>query len=297
MSRRHGFAVLTVGALLLAAPVTGKGAGPQADLTLDTLLARAATYVEGFIERFANLVAEERYSQTLRGGRWSSSNTATMSSTLGPRPGPSDQPQRRDVRSDLVVLRDRSVFGWVIVRDVFEVDGKVVRDREARLTRSLSTPGADVRAEGARFNLGPGVRTTNTPELAILFLRSELQPRFDFTLKASDRAHGPRIRPVEYRERARPTLVRGDDGQDLPASGRFWIDVDTGRVVETEITLRPPATSWTLTTTFTLDSTLGIAVPTVMREDYTWRDTEMTATATYSHFRRFDVSTAERMGQ
>jgi hypothetical protein len=289
--------LLALTAFVANGPVTAVGV-PVQSATLETVLARAAGFIATFVERFSHVVTEERYSQTLHRSGWSSSGPrATMSPLLGAVIGSQDLPERREFRSDLVFIRDASAFGWLVLRDVFEVDGKPVRDREERLTRLLAEPGADARALSARFNIGPGMRTTNTPELTILFLQASLQPRFTFSRRALDRSKGPSTWIVEYLERARPTLVRGDEDQDLPASGRFWIDADSGIVTEAEMVLKPPAVTWTLSTVFRLDAALGTVVPVQMREHLLGGGTEMTATATYGAFRTFTVRTNERLGQ
>jgi hypothetical protein len=280
-------------------------ASPAAQtVTLETVMGRATAYVATFVERFSNVVAEERYAQTVRGPGQATAGNLGSGSTLGVAGGPLRTPDRRQLRSDIVVIKDETPFGWIVLRDVFEVDGKPVRDREERLTRLFMQPGIDGRMqairianESARYNIGPGMRTTNTPELSVLFLQASLQPRFTFTLGSRERSMGQRVWTVEYRERTRPTLIRGEDNADLPASGRYWIDVDTGGVLKAEIGLRPPGGQWTLTTTFRPDEQLGIAVPVEMREYYVWWSTEITSTATYGRFRTFTVSTDERVQQ
>jgi hypothetical protein len=271
---------LLVGLALL---LPGRVAPNAQAVTLDTILARATAYVTMFVEKFSNVVSEERYRQAVR------------------RPGQVTA-DRRELRSDLIVIEDETPFGWIMFRDVFEVDGKPVRDREQRLLRLLTQPSPSARAqaariadESARYNIGPGIRTTNTPELSILFLQASLQPRFTFKLGSRERSMGERVWIVEFREQSRPTLVRGEKDADLPASGRFWIDADTGQVVQSEINLRPTAARWNVTTTFKLDERLGIAVPVEMREYYQWWATEVTGTATYGRFRTFDVTTDERV--
>jgi hypothetical protein len=264
------------------------GVSPGAQtITIETVLPRATAYAAEFVERFSNVVTEERYSQAVR--------RPTSGSAL-------QHTDRRDLRSDLIIVRDGTAFGWIMLRDVFEVDGKPVRDREERLTRLLAQPNPNARAqatrianESARYNIGPGTRTTNTPELSILFLQAALQPRFTFTLGSRERSMGERVWIVNFREQARPTLVRGDKDADLPASGRFWIDVDSGQVVRSEVNFRPPAGRWTLTTTFEPDERLGIAVPVEMREYYQLWATEITGTAKYDRFRTFAVTTEDRV--
>jgi hypothetical protein len=256
-------------------------------VTIESVLARATPYVATFVERFSNVVTEEQYSQSVR------------------RPAAGLQfTDRRQLRSDVVIIRDESAFGWTMFRDVFEVDGKPVRDREERLTRLFAQPGVDgsvqakrIADESARYNIGPGTRTTNTPELSILFLQQALQPRFIFTLGGRERGMGEQVWVVHYRERVRPTLVRGEKDADLPASGRFWIDAETGRVLQTEIALRPTAGRWTQTTVFKFDDRLGIAVPVEMKEYFLLWATEVNGTARYGRFRTFSVSTEIRVGQ
>lgn len=275
---------------------------PQAQaVTLEAVIAKATAYVATFVDRFSNVVTEERYRQVVRRpGRASGGPQA--SSVPGAAGDAIVIPERREFRADLIITEDRTAFGWIMLRDVFEVDGKPVRDRTERLTQLLAEPGADARVralkiadESARFNIGPGVRTTNTPELSILFLQASLQPRFTFTLGSPDASMGQRVWVVNFRERTRPTLVRGDKDTDLPAAGRFWIDADSGQVLKTELDLRPTAGRWTLTTVFKPDEQLGIAVPVEMREYYLLWSTEMTGTATYDRFRTFGVRTNEQV--
>jgi hypothetical protein len=270
--------------VVIAAAAVLSGSAPAAQsVTLEAILGRATMYVSTFLDKFSNVVTEERYRQAVR-----------SPSRVGA--------DRREMRSDLIVIKDGTPFGWTVLRDVFEVDGKPVRDREERLTKIVTQPSADARAqaariadESARYNIGPGVRTTNTPEMSILFLQKSLQPRFTFRLGERDPSMGDQIWIVEFREQGRPTLIRGDKDSDLPAFGRFWIDASTGQVRQSEINLRPPAARWIVTTTFEPDARLGIAVPIEMREYYQWWATEVTGTATYSRFRTFTVTTDERV--
>jgi hypothetical protein len=83
----------------------------------------------------------------------------------------------------------------------------------------------------------------------------------------------------------------------MPASGRFWIDRETGRVEKTELTFKLTAGTWVLTTTFRPDERLGIAVPVEMREYYQFWATETTGTATYGRFRTFGIAVDEHIGR
>jgi hypothetical protein len=72
--------------------------------------------------------------------------------------------------------------------------------------------------------------------------------------------------------------------------GRFWIDGASGRVLQTELETRVGDRVMTM---FSPDDRLGIAVPCEMR-DIAWvNGIAVTGVATFTNFRRFDVSTDE----
>lgn len=284
-----------------AAPARAATPSQAPPVTLNAVLGKAAAYVDLFVRRFSNVVTEEHYTQTVRRPRNVFGGSPLQAGAAG---DPAAFLERRDFRSDVIIMEETSALGWIMLRDVYEVDGKPVRDRRDRLTRLLTQPASDARAqaarisdESARYNIGPGFRTTNTPELSIHFLQASLQPRFTFKLGSRERSMGERIWTVSFRERARPTLVRGEDDTDMPATGRFWIDVDTGRVAKTELNFKLTGGLWMLTTTFSPDERLRIAVPAGMREYYQFGTTETTGTATYGRFRTFGVSVSEQLGR
>jgi hypothetical protein len=278
-------AVLGV-AVVLASPALPL-AREQSDV-LASLLAKSADYVAVFVDRFSNVVTEERFEQSILApfGR----------SVVGMTNG-----QTRVLRSDLLIVNEAGPLNWVAFRDVFDVDNQPVRDRDERLVRLLAQPDPDARkqatriaTEGARFNLGPA-RTTNTPELAILFLQRSLQERFTFTLQRLDPSVGTDVWIVEYRERGRPTLVQDQNNHNLASAGRFWIEAGTGRVRQTELTLKQVGATWTLTTTFAYDDRFGVSVPATMREQYEVGAATVKGTATYGRFRSFGVTTDQRV--
>jgi hypothetical protein len=83
---------------------------------LDTVLERAGRYVSAFTERFSNVVSEERYEQD-----WQGQSGRSMG--------------HRELTSEFLLVKVAEGIGWVPYRDVFEVDGKAVRDRDERLTK------------------------------------------------------------------------------------------------------------------------------------------------------------------
>ena len=255
---------------------------PQTPLVA-AVVRRAGEYVTRFAQAFSNVVTEEHYVQNVSAG--------VPSGML--RGG-----GQRDLRADLLLIRVGGIAEWQPFRDVFEVGGAPVRDRDERLAKLFSQPtnaliarAEAIALESSRYNIGSVTRTVNTPVHTLLFLRPSLQPRFDFSLEKQDESAGPDVWIVKYEEHVRPTLIRGDRDSDLPASGRFWIEAGNGRVLRSELVTFSGAGTARVTTTFRVDAETQIAVPVEMHEEYQLQRGRVTATATYGHFRRFAVST------
>jgi hypothetical protein len=235
----------------------------------------------------STVLAEERYHQEVRGaaGRLEA---------------------QRTLRSDFLIFQLPPEEDWFALRDVYEVDGKPIGDRQSRLKRLFSGPAADaseramnISKESARFNLGNVYRTINVPSFALRFLRPASRSRFAFTDAGRETVGDADTVVVAYEEVGRPTFVATAEGRDVPAKGRFWIDPASGAVVRSEMitggTRRVPARA-TITVTYALDQDLGFRVPIEMRERYDEPRDERsgkvtTGVATYSTFRRFDART------
>jgi hypothetical protein len=206
-------------------------------------------------------------------------------------------PGRREIRSDYLFVRRQAGEDWITFRDAFEVDGRPVRDRGDRLVKLLANPSLAnetlarrLTLESTRHQLDPGIRSVNDPLLALVFLQNHYQARFRYTRGARDRNVGDDVWIVNFQEQERPTIVRGPRG-DVPSRGRLWIDAGTGRVLKTEL---ETGTS-RVAASFAWDAAIGLALPVEMRDDYSVGRTGYRATATYSRFRRFDVSTSEKL--
>jgi hypothetical protein len=252
-----------------------------------SLVRRAGEYVTRFVQAFSNVVTEEHYVQNVSAG---------VPSGLLRSGG------QRDLRSDLLLIHVGGAVEWQPFRDVFEVGGAPVRDRDERLARLFNQPkdailarAEAIAAESSRYNIGMVVRTVNTPVHTLLFLRPALQPRFGFTLEKRDDTVGPDVWIVKYEERTRPTLIRGDRDSDLPASGRFWIDARNGFVLRAELLTFSGAGTARVTTSFRVDPETNIAVPGEMLEEYQLQRGRVLATATYSRFRHFAVTTDSKI--
>jgi len=256
-------------------------------------LDRASNYVTAFMRDFSTVVAEERYIQD--------SHPMPQVDDIGPSRRVSQAaPQHVELQSDLLFVRpDRSGL-WLTFRDVSTVNGRAVRDRADRLAklfvgRPPDAPDAIDRAweiarDGYRFNIGSKDRTVADPFVALAFLQAKYRQRFEFRVSSIDTTRGPDVWILKFKERVRPTILRTADDRNVLSSGRFWIDGESGRVLQTEL---ETSVGDRVMTTFTFDERLGLDVPAEMR-DIAWHDgTVVTGVATYTNFRRFDVSTGE----
>ena len=277
---------------LLAAGTCLGAQDPDADrISLELLLGRGGWYVFDFLEKFSNVVSEETYIQD--------SSVPMQSAMLLGRAGAGTR--NRALKSDFLLVSVSTAQDWVPFRDVFEVDGQLIRDRDSRLARLFLKPSRNsieqanrIQDESARYNLGNMRRTINNPVLGITMLQSDFQSRFHYSLGKMDPKVGPGVWIIEYKEEARPSFIRGRSDLDLFAHGRLWIEADTGRLMKTEVLLDQPTLRARITTSFRFDNRFGIAVPYEMQEEYKFDNgIKVTAIATYDRFRRFDVSTED----
>ena len=278
----------------------------QPSSELDAALARAGSYVENFQQQLSGIVAEETYLQEIvpRGGMNGGGNR-----------------QRRRLRSDLLLVRPESAVTWTQFRDVFEVDGRPVRDRDERLTKLFLSPDASgaaqiqrIREESARYNIGRIHRTMNAPVLPLAVLALSSQPRFRFTLDHKSEEIRPRIGSgplassptftataeglvLNFEEREGPTLVYTTNGANIFSRGRFWIEPDTGRVLISEMITEDGRVRGELIVSYRSEPLVGLLVPVELREQYTtgFAQPTITGKATYSNFRRFQVSTDQTL--
>jgi hypothetical protein len=292
-------------ALTLAVTINPVDAQRPSDSALEDLLARARQSNVDFLTELSNVVAEERYVQDssaflpvvpipglTRGAGRGALPPLTMTSTTA---------KHRELKSDFLI--DRSISNQLQpFRDVFEVDGVPIRDREQRLAKvflakkgDLAARAKEIAEEGARYNLGSVERTINHPLFALMYLETVEREHVRFTLGKTDRIGGVAVRIVEFVEEGRPTIVIGRPGEEMPAFGRFWIESETGRLVKAEVRIERKDIKANLTTEFRADERLGINVPSQMHERYELPDSTVTGLATYSRFRRFGVESKEEV--
>jgi cell wall assembly regulator SMI1 len=280
------FSAVVLAAAAFAAPSPAQS--PQVEALLDT----ASDYVAAYERTFVGVVAEETYRQQVH----------VPSGRTDARGFPTDTtPQRRDLKSDVLLVRAPAGDRWIQFRDVFEVDGKPVRDRDERLARLFLLPSRDARkqeeeiaAASARYNIGGVNRNVNLPVLALTVLEPENRPWFSFRL---GKKSGSNV-DLEYQEERSGTLVRTADDQPMPVHGRFTIDAATGRVLASTLAADTPSLRAQIDVTYATEPAVDMVVPREMRERYTVRDGSVTeGRATYARFRRYQVTVEERIGE
>jgi hypothetical protein len=265
--------------------VSSPGLEAQAKrLTLDEVMRRAHSYIAVYEDhQLSSLVTREEYKQ-----EWQRFDASVI--------------EKRTLRSEYMIFQLPPSEDWFALRDVHEVNGRPVADREVRL-KMLFTESQNkieqlamaIDKESARFNIGDVDRTVNLPTFPLRFLRPANRKRFDFNKEAEEQVGSAITWVVAYKETESPTFTATTQGKDVSASGRFWIDPETGAVVRTEMVLggtRRLRQRATVTVTYALDPTLGFRVPIEMREKYDnarkKKADVIVAVATYSDFRRFD---------
>lgn len=254
------------------------------DPELQAVLARASSYADRYVNELGNVVAQEKYRQVVR---W-----------------PYRGGETRSTLSDLLLVRTKT--GWTPFRDVIEVDGKPLPDREDRLrTLFLERPdeamaeGRRISEEGARYNLGQVFRTINTPTITLGFLLPTVIGGFHFERHGTDKVEGVTTWRLDFVETGRPTqITQASTGRDLPSEGSIWVEPTSGRVVKTRLRNGDEGVFVEVVVTYRPNDALGPWTPAEMREMYRRPrggesiDTE----ATYLNFRRFIVDTAESLG-
>ncbi len=124
------------------------------------------------------------------------------------------------------------------------------------------------------------------------FLQPGSQHRFLFSKSGEETLGGARVWAIDYQESGRPTFIQTPAKADLPASGRVWVEPVSGRILRTVM----KASMATITVTYgPRDELPGLWVPVMMEERYEHGSKTVTGLATYSKFRRFQVSTNEQI--
>lgn len=262
-------------AFLTGLPVLARQPASTADVML-----RAHAYVVEYEQDLSGIIAEERWDQ-----RIVRHDGATE--------------RARVLRSDYLVFELLHEEDWFAFRDVFEVDGEPVGDREERFQELFARGPASVveqamkiAVESARYNLGDVYRTFNLPTFVLAFLRPLNRSRFVFEKLGEETIYGTPTWVMSYREIKEPTFIQTPTGKALKSHGRLWIDPMTGRLVRTELVTggdRAVSERATIVVTYGPQPALGLWVPIEMSEVYDNprkpNASRIVGSATYSLFR------------
>jgi hypothetical protein len=207
---RWNFAAL-ITALAIVVPVHA-----ARSLSVKDVMKRAEGYVDSYGEKASIVVCTERYEQQAR----TSSSTET----------------RRTLVSDFALVFADAIHGWLGFRDVLEIDGRRVGDREDRLAGVLmASQGRYDEArrlsdESARFNIGSIQRNFNVPTTTLFFFLPDNHDRFKFSAR---RVADDGTWEIAFKETRTPTLIRTPEGDSVHSSGTIWVRPDTGVIVRT----------------------------------------------------------------
>jgi VWFA-related protein len=195
-------------------------------VNLNVVLERARRYIEDYESKLALTIGVERYAQWV-----DNSDQARMMVESG------GQGLTRNTVSEFALVRVNDE--WVGYRDVYEADGREVRDRRDRLQELFEHNPATaidlarrIADESARYNAGLQ-RNINVPTMALSFLRRSNAGRFRFKQDGTDTIQGMVAWKVRYEETSTPTIIRTSGGRDIPVKGWFLIEPSQGRVLRT----------------------------------------------------------------
>jgi hypothetical protein len=179
------------------------------------------------------------------------------------------------------------------VRDIVEVDGAPIPVDPTRLVDLLHrvdggswAAARRILDEGARHNLVSGSRNFNLPTVVLFFLHPERRPRFAWTRRG---APADAVWEIEFRERVRPTVIRGGGGEQVYSRGRVWVEAATGVVRRTALRVKLERIEYTLEATFGLVPEVQLTVPVALEDRYSAPDGAVVGSASYSQYRRFQT--------
>jgi hypothetical protein len=234
---------------------------------------RVAAYVQRFVDDLTNVVAEERYVQEFRLAL-----------------------DRRRLRSDLLLVKyPGEERRYQTFRDVLEVDGRPLRDQQARITQLFLEPFASAvkragEIEEASFRQSLRRGRLVDPLQAISYLQAFYQPQFAFSVAPADPRAGADVIELHF------TQLTPAGVSLIPLRGKALVVEHTGRVIKTELTAGSGFNVRVTTTEFGFNAALRIDVPVRLRDEMAVSGgDEFIGTAEYANFRRFQVRAEEEI--
>ena len=216
--------------MLIALAVTQarpRAAQRAADPAVPDLLAAAGRYVAAYESSFGAVVAEEQYQQ--------STNGPATTANRAP-----DGASRRRTSGDMLLFNSGGA-GWMAFHDVHVIDNAELPAPKGRLAALAADPTHDALAEAMRATeanethaIGRIPRAPAIPTAALAYLRAARQPFLLYEFDGMKTVDGVRVAVLKFSQRPH---ARTTDADDFTITGRFWIEPETGRVVQTVLTI------------------------------------------------------------
>ena len=278
----------TIIVFVLLSPAVALARGGAQDtvppISLDQVLSHASEYVIAYEAQLETIIGEEEY---LQQAEWRTQRSIGLGTTW------KVDKERRLLSSDFLLM---PIEGrWYGVRNVRQVDGLPVESGDDFASDLPLTPSEMLATwpDNVRYNIGSFERTFNIPTFALTVLRRINQRRFTFEKREERLIDGMTAWEVRFSEVDSPTLVQGLEGENRFATGTFWIQPETGEVLETELAFEMTKGDAHYTATvfvfFLAHPELGILVPRRMDEHYEGAFQSVHTRADYRNFKRFQT--------
>jgi hypothetical protein len=263
-------------AAVIVAAVPLIGANEPVDV--DNVLMRLDGYLEKYEGELSAVVADEQLIQETDGRVTAAKRT-------------------RRLNSEIAFVRLPGSLEWLGFRNVRILDGKPLLATKT-LAELLASASADAMAQAsllvngsAQCNLG-NPRTTNMPNQPLELLSEKYRHRYEVKLDGRGKMRGRATDIVDLREIGGDPIVY-NEGRQMRSHVRAWVDVINGALWRAEVELSVPGDyrnpAW-LRVDFAEDQSLKILVPVQMQERFNFVADTGTGVATYSNFRRFQIS-------
>jgi len=264
-------------------------ANPARDLAatppeLQPLVERMEQYVKAYEQAFPALLCEERSEMRLL--RWD----------VGRRRGKWTLAAQRRIAGESLFVKRGWGPGWDVARDVFEVDGQVVRAPDGRL-RAMYLKAPDrileqaltITTAAAGYDIGFVDRTTNVAIAPLTFLTADLRGHFVFVRQAVQVVAGIGASQIAFTEREEPAFVVSGRGWYVPVSGTLSVDPRSGAILKTVVRWQADGNTVEIAVTYAKAADGSVWVPADMVETYTAGWDRLECSTKFSHCLRLEV--------
>jgi hypothetical protein len=201
----------------LIAALSAAASDAQDPPSIKDVVRRVEQYVGSYGEKASIVVCTERYTQ------------ATARSA-------DDRHEARTLISDFAIVKADTIHGWLGFRDVLDVDGRAVANRNDRLAHVLmASEGRYDEAErlsneSARYNVGTITRNFNVPTTALFFFVPHHHDRFKFDRRSIEPGGAWTL---AFKEKRTPSLIQTPEGRSVLSTGILEVTPENGIVQRT----------------------------------------------------------------